>query len=322
MKGCCGAFLSILLFAFIGNEIGQAATSLGDGDSTKLRKADLIDVDWTIDTLGWRFEVRDFKREAVPYQWMYLEVVLTNVSDNSMNAPPLGLYHGHLRPQLYDAAGDPVCQTRRKGMGLLRTYLLEPGESISKHLNLTTVFCPNETMRRRMLPPGSYNVVFNLYLDPNHETPREENTIILGPISFEIHEAEGDNTKAMELYEKGVSILSNNPDKAREYFYQILTAYSHTPFDEVVTLELSHARKGDLPLLDSSESLELRKRFFLKHPDSPYNIDNNLPNFINRISQDELKELYREIRDKAEASLTVQYLVEHYPWVCDKEADK
>jgi len=322
MKGYFGIFLSIWLIMGTAVCLGQGSAHSGGEYLTELHKADSVGGYWSTDTSGWRFEVKDFENEAVPYEWMYLEVALTNVSDSNMMAPPLALYHGHLRPHLYDAKLDPICQITWHGMGSVRTHLLEPGESINKHLNLTTIFCPDETMKRNMLPPGRYNVEFHLYLYPLHGIPREENTIILGPIPFEIHEAEGDNMKAMELYEKGVSILSNNPEKAKGYFYQILTAYSHTPFDEVVTLELSHARNGDLPLLDSSESLELRKRFFLKHPDSPYNIDNNLPNFVNRISQEELKELYREIRDKAEASLTVQYLVENYPWVCDKEADK
>jgi len=139
----------------------------------------------------------------------------------------------------------------------------------------------------------------------------------LPPIEFVVDNPKGTDLEAYNIFVKGLTVLHEKPDVAKQCFYDILRNYSESSYDERVNHILLFGKGSFDNFGGHKESIRLRKRFFVKHYRSPYNIT-NIDNLIQMIKPEEMRSLYLEVGDDIKNTVTYRHLKKRYPWVIEE----
>lgn len=269
----------------------------------------------------WRLSATMLKPSTVPYEPIRLNLTLVNFSDSERLAPPLAFQLPYIDYDIYDSAGSKICESSVT-LSMLPGYkpgiMLNSKDSLNASMNLLNIVCYSSARDiRSVLYPGAYSVAIKLYLDPTNAIRREEYTIRLPPIEFVVDNPKGTDLEAYNIFVKGLTVLHEKPDVAKQCFYDILRNYSESSYDERVNHILLFGKGSFDNFGGHKESIRLRKRFFVKHYRSPYNIT-NIDNLIQMIKPEEMRSLYLEVGDDIKNTVTYRHLKKRYPWVIEE----
>jgi|GEM_PF-3729583 len=257
--------------------------------------------------------------EATLYEYIYMDLTLTNNSPNSVQIGPLTFdYGGYLDYALTDSNRQPICYMLISSSwppGSLTK--LNPGEYKSAIFCINDLFCWPLSKPLPMLPQGRYHLSLNLHAIMALDNGNIDTDLIIDDIPFDIVDATGDNASALQLFELGLARCfdEGNPDGANICMREILDKYSATPYFIQASQFLLSARKGPSPYLNEHEVISLRQEVLIKRPTHPYNIGGNIQNLIPLLSKSEMIDLYKRLKLEFQTNMSIDYIEMQYPWV-------
>lgn len=267
-----------------------------------------------VESDGWELKGRLLKEETVPYEAIWLEIVLKNTGDEAKYSPRLAWWLGFATYKIYTIDNEPIPTMMGYVYELKDSTTMPTIEPNSDDVCYTNILnaIASSGLSCPKLPPGRYFLDVSLYIDPWSIEAREEYTLILPRMEFRVVTPTGDTAEAYELYQHGIGGISTIPDQGTPdmaVFTNILDEYPQTPYAELANRCLYNSSGG-------IEKIRWRKRYFTEYPHSPLNI-HNFNALRRRISAGEMRELYKTVINNPNAGITKNYIKRKYPWVIE-----
>lgn len=264
------------------------------------------------------FKAKLLEPVAMPYEYMYMELTVMNGGSSVIEVAPICFDHGRfLDYELTDDNKQPICYMLLNSIWAPNYLIkLNPGESKTDYVCINNLLCWPVNEPLPVLSPGRYHISLKLKAFAIIDREKVDIELKINHMPFNVVTPTGDNALALELFKKGLSMYQDDdPEGANMWMQKVLQEYAETPYDVQAAQFLFHARKDSRQFLNKAEILKLRRNILMRHPDDPYNVDGNIQNLIALLSEAEMIDLYKMLKSKSAASVSVNYMAKKYPWI-------